>query len=120
LLVRLGDDQTARHGRSFSWRNLFSMRNFYPGWEILPTPSAEFEARVILRAEGAGASEPFGQTVSDNFQLVPARAPLAEGNAAFLAPVSFCLFLLRKSTLQGRIAPPSPGRGAAPLPPSRW
>jgi predicted nuclease of restriction endonuclease-like (RecB) superfamily len=51
LLVRLGADLSARYGRGFSWRNLFRMRNFYLGWEILPTPSAIFEARARLTAE---------------------------------------------------------------------
>lgn len=48
LLKRLGKDLTARFGRGFAWRNLFRMRNFYFGWEILPTPSAILEARVRL------------------------------------------------------------------------
>ena len=47
LLVRLGDDLSKRHGRGFSWRNLYQMRLFYQGWEILQTPSAKFEARAI-------------------------------------------------------------------------
>ena len=51
LLVRLGEDLSARFGRGFSWRNLFRMRNFYLGWEILPTPSAIFEAWARLTAE---------------------------------------------------------------------
>jgi len=46
LLKRLGKDLIAQHGRGFSWRNLFRMRGFYLAWEILPTPSAIFEARV--------------------------------------------------------------------------
>src|SRR5947209_2079331 len=48
LLVRLGADLSTRYGRGFSWRNLFRMRNFFLGWEILPTPSAILEARVRL------------------------------------------------------------------------
>jgi hypothetical protein len=46
LLKMLGSDLTGRFGRGFSWRNLYSMRNFYLGWEILQTPSAKFQARV--------------------------------------------------------------------------
>ena len=34
LLQRLAVDRVARHGRGFGWRNLFSMRAFYRGWEI--------------------------------------------------------------------------------------
>jgi predicted nuclease of restriction endonuclease-like (RecB) superfamily len=47
LLVRLGADLIKQYGRGFSWRNLYQMRLFYQGWEILQTPSAKFEARVI-------------------------------------------------------------------------
>lgn len=50
LLKRLGGDLASRFGRGFGWRNLFRMRNFYLGWEILSTPSAIFEARVRLPA----------------------------------------------------------------------
>lgn len=35
LLEQLGRDPTARFDRGFGWRNLFSMRTFYLGWEIL-------------------------------------------------------------------------------------
>lgn len=48
LLVRLGQDLTGKYGRGFSWRNLYQMRAFYLGWEILQTPSAKSEARVRL------------------------------------------------------------------------
>ncbi|MGI6419470.1 MAG: PDDEXK nuclease domain-containing protein [Thermoguttaceae bacterium] len=51
MAKRLGKDLTARFGRGFAWRNLFRMRNFYLGWEILPTPSAILEARVKLPEE---------------------------------------------------------------------
>ena len=64
LLKRLGGDLSARHGRGFSWRNLFSMRAFYLGWEILQTPSAKFEARVRLPSEGEGTSASICQTPS--------------------------------------------------------
>ncbi len=47
LLFRLGEDLTRQYGRGFSWRNLYQMRLFYQGWEILQTPSAKFEARVL-------------------------------------------------------------------------
>jgi hypothetical protein len=87
LLVRLGGDLTARHGRGFSWRNLFRMRNFYLGWEILPTPSAKFVARVRLPAGGAAASEQISAAPSGNSQLVPAGAPLADLSSSALTDV---------------------------------
>jgi hypothetical protein len=64
LLKRLGMDLIAQHGRGFSWRNLFRMRGFYLAWEILPTPSAIFEARV-RQPHSHGANMPeICQTVS--------------------------------------------------------
>ncbi|MDZ4820704.1 MAG: PDDEXK nuclease domain-containing protein, partial [Planctomycetota bacterium] len=48
LLKRLAKDLSARFGRGFSERNLLKMRTFSLGWEISPTPSAEFVARVRL------------------------------------------------------------------------
>jgi hypothetical protein len=46
LFKRLGQDLTGKYGRGFGWRNLFSMRNVYPGWEILQMPSGKWQARV--------------------------------------------------------------------------
>ena len=46
LLIRLGHDLGQRYGRGFSGRNLYQMRAFYLGWEILQTPSAKSAARV--------------------------------------------------------------------------
>jgi len=34
LLKRLGADLSKQFGRGFGWRNLFSMRAFYLGWEL--------------------------------------------------------------------------------------
>jgi len=62
LLKRLGADLTATHGRGFSWRNLFRMRGFYLGWEILPTASAKLEARAKLSPEGGVAPSEVGST----------------------------------------------------------
>jgi len=76
LLKRLGKDLTARFGRGFAWRNLFRMRNFYLGWEILPTPSAIFEARVRLPA---GLLESAGEgTQPESGALAIAQTPSAE------------------------------------------
>jgi len=46
LLESLSRDLTANHGRGFSRQGLQKMRAFYLGWEICPTPSGKFEARV--------------------------------------------------------------------------
>lgn len=46
LLKQLGNDLSARYGRGFSWRNVFSMRGFYLGWEVVLTPSGLARARV--------------------------------------------------------------------------
>lgn len=69
LLVRLGQDLTGQYGRGFSWRNLYQMRAFYLGWEILQTPSAKSEARARLSERHADrpslpvAAKPAGITI---------------------------------------------------------
>jgi predicted nuclease of restriction endonuclease-like (RecB) superfamily len=47
ILTNLAKDLTSRFGRGFSQRNLYPMRSFYLGWEILQTPSAKFTARAV-------------------------------------------------------------------------
>jgi predicted nuclease of restriction endonuclease-like (RecB) superfamily len=60
LLLQLATDLTARHGRGFSLQGLYKMRGFFLGWQIFPTASGEFEARVrIPLEEGAAPSEIF-------------------------------------------------------------
>jgi len=54
LLKRLGADLSAKHGRGFSWRNLFRMRAFYFAWDILPTASAKFEAWASVPSDKGG------------------------------------------------------------------
>lgn len=82
--MRLGDDLSARFGRGFSWRNLFRMRNFYLGWEILPTPSAKLEAGVRLSDEmfptlsRKSAVPEIPQTVSAESQDEKLPTPSAE------------------------------------------
>ena len=44
LLERISGTLTARHGRGFSRTNVSQMRAFYAGWEIVQTPSEQFEA----------------------------------------------------------------------------
>jgi predicted nuclease of restriction endonuclease-like (RecB) superfamily len=58
VLERLSADLTAKHGRGFSRSNVAQMRSFYLAWEIVQTPSGQFEARAILptlSGESAGA-----------------------------------------------------------------
>jgi len=43
LILRLAEDLTQRFGRGFSPRNLEQMRQFYLGWPIPQTVSAEFQ-----------------------------------------------------------------------------
>ncbi|MEK6675064.1 MAG: PDDEXK nuclease domain-containing protein [Planctomycetota bacterium] len=62
LLQHLAVDLTRRFGRGFSKRNLDYMRTFYLGWEIVQTPSAQFEARVNCPA--LSGKSPILQTVS--------------------------------------------------------
>lgn len=76
LLRRLAHDLTARHGRGFSKRNLDYMRAFYLGWEIVQTPSAQFEARAkphLGGREEPAQKPPTGPAVS----MIP-PAPSAE------------------------------------------
>lgn len=88
LLVHLGEDLTRQYGRGFSWRNLYQMRLFYQGWEILQTPSAKFEARVICSSLSSELSPPKFQTPSgesETVQTAPAQL------AAMLPPGTFPL-----------------------------
>jgi hypothetical protein len=48
LLSQLAQDITGRHRRGFSRQGLQKMRAFYLGWEICPTVSGKFAARVRL------------------------------------------------------------------------
>jgi predicted nuclease of restriction endonuclease-like (RecB) superfamily len=85
LLKRLAADLTTRFGRGFAWRNLFYMRSFYLGWEILQTPSAKFEARARRPAElrdGTGEILPTASGIlpvlqTPSAQLVRTPIPVA-------------------------------------------
>jgi hypothetical protein len=48
LLERLSMDLTARYGRGFSRSNVAQMRAFFASWEIVQTPSGQFQARVKM------------------------------------------------------------------------
>jgi hypothetical protein len=74
LLKRLGKDVSARFGRGFSHQGLYKMRAFYLGWEIFPTPSGKWQARVKCEMPPDPAADEKAQTVSALFQ--PAVAPV--------------------------------------------
>ncbi len=78
LLRRLADDLAGRFGRGFSKRNLDYMRAFYLGWEIVQTPSAQFEARVKCPTLSNKSKAEKVQTLSaeSTQALVPAHAPV--------------------------------------------
>jgi len=63
LLRRLAKDLSKRFGRGFSKRNLDYMRAFYLGWEIVQTPSAQFEARIIFPTASGESGKKKQQTV---------------------------------------------------------
>jgi len=90
LLVRLGEDLTKEHGRGFSWRNLYQMRLFYQGWEILQTPSAKFEARVICSTLSSELIPPKFQTPSGKSEITQtASARLADSPIHVTFPLSW-------------------------------
>ena len=102
LLKRLARDLTARHGRGFSGRNSSRMRAFYLGWEILPTPSAKFEAWARLPSDMGGGNEilptlsaistreAIVQTPSAESPVVPVPSPVASpGPLAAIFPLSW-------------------------------
>jgi predicted nuclease of restriction endonuclease-like (RecB) superfamily len=54
LVGRLAADLTKRYGRGFSRSNLFQIRSFYAGWEIVQTPSGLFQVRAKLDEPTSG------------------------------------------------------------------
>jgi predicted nuclease of restriction endonuclease-like (RecB) superfamily len=52
VIDKLAADLTKRFGRGFSRSNLFQIRNFYTGWEIVQTPSGLSQLRA--RGDSAG------------------------------------------------------------------
>ena len=67
LMRRLAKDLVSRLGRGFSKRNLDYMRAFYLNWEIVQTPSAQFEARLKLPTTS-------GERGADIVQIPPAES----------------------------------------------
>ena len=87
LLERLSADLTARYGRGFSRSNVAQMRAFYAGWEIVQTPSGQFEARVIcsaLSGESAIVQVPSAKSGAK----AKRSAQLSETGAAFVRTAS--------------------------------
>ncbi|MCX5644481.1 MAG: PDDEXK nuclease domain-containing protein [Phycisphaerae bacterium] len=105
LLVRLGEDLTKQYGRGFSWRNLYQMRLFYQGWEILQTPSAKFEARVICSTLSSELNPPKFQTPSGESTIAQtASAQFASMLPAGTFPLSWSHYvrLMSVDKLQAR------------------
>ena len=97
LLKRLGGDLSGRFGRGFSERNLLKMRTFYLGWEISPTPSAEFEARVKLPAGLLESVDEKVQTVSGTLPILQtpfAKSPIPQTSSAQFDQKLFSAFPL--------------------------
>jgi hypothetical protein len=63
------------------------MRNFYLGWEILPTPSAKFESRARRPPDLADATELTGPAPSGPLQIPPTLS--AESTWAAVFPLSW-------------------------------
>jgi len=82
LMQQLARDLTARHGRGFSIQGLYKMRGFYLGWEILPTPSGEFEAKAKLptvSGESTSAKVHASSREQPIVQTLSARSYLSSG-----------------------------------------
>lgn len=72
LIERLADDLTQRFGRGFSQRNLEQMRQFYLGWPIPQTLSAESSSRAIPQTvSGESRDTPTIQTSSGQSPNLP-------------------------------------------------
>ena len=119
LLERLAVDLTARHGRGFSARNVWKMKAFFLGWEILPTlsaeladteirptPSAKLQARARCTTPSAAtaiaspkilptlsAELPIPSTSPSTSMLVPAVDGLVLSNLVSAFPLSWSQYV---------------------------
>ena len=84
LMRRLAKDLVSRLGRGFSKRNLDYMRAFYLRWEIVQTPSAQFEVRVKLPTASGERGVEIAQTPSA--ESVQAMVPVASPAQPAFAP----------------------------------
>jgi len=80
LIERLAKDLAARHGRGFSKQGLYKMRGFFLGWQILPTPSGELEARAIFPTTSGESGAEILQTPSAQ-SVVRAKHPTLSGES---------------------------------------
>jgi predicted nuclease of restriction endonuclease-like (RecB) superfamily len=80
LIERLAKDLAARHGRGFSKQGVYKMRGFFLGWEILPTPSGELEARAIFPTTSGESGAGILQTPSAQ-SVVRAKHPTLSGES---------------------------------------
>ncbi|OWK45236.1 PDDEXK nuclease domain-containing protein [Fimbriiglobus ruber] len=58
VIDRLAEDLGRRFGKGFSRSNLFQIRAFFLGWEIVQTPSGFFQARVKMTADAPSRVSP--------------------------------------------------------------
>jgi hypothetical protein len=106
LIPRLAQDLAARFGRGFSERNVWNMKDFYLGWEILQTPSAEFEARAkcsTLSSESQTAGLPTPLAESGIVQTPSAELGFARMGGAFPLSWSHYVRLMAADTPQARL-----------------
>jgi len=79
LLERLSADLTAKHGRGFSRSNVAQMRTFYLGWEIVQTPSGQFEAHAVCPLLSEYSQD-------EKHQVVPGKSDILQATFARLNP----------------------------------
>lgn len=90
LLIRLGEDLTAKYGRGFSRSNLQHMRLFYLGWEICQTVSGKFETRVKCQTVSGESPSQKPPTASTETLQPIAHLPVRTGLAlAEVFPLSW-------------------------------
>lgn len=64
VIDRLAADLTKTYGRGFSRSNLFQIRSFYLGWEIVQTASGLFQLRAKAHADGGSQTTAVGALLS--------------------------------------------------------
>ncbi len=70
VIDRLAADLTKSYGRGFSRSNLFQIRSFYLGWEIVQTASGLFQLRTKTHADGGSQTAAVGVLLTaDAFPL---------------------------------------------------
>lgn len=104
LVKRLGKDLTAKLGRGFGWRNLYSMRSFFLAYpSILQTLPAKSDLNPKLQTLSAKSQSPEDKGVTASAGIQAAFAlPLTEVAAAFPLPWSHYVRLLKVGSEEAR------------------